>query len=444
ILDSFIRGIKTINEIMLYYSQVNQEEIRSKSTIYRYVKELIKFELVIEVGRRFYKNQVSSKTLYDRGAHIFIPMRNGLNIWPSEQGMEVAQTLGFMVKRHFDSKIPDLEAIKGLFTRFETILQNNQINLMEELVLKENVDEEARKTIKAIRSFEQCSEELFNELARVIWIVQNQGFESFLSELKACFYENEQNQGAGLRRITEEKKIQTESNYQDMITYNPKFYQFISDDLWRKMGSTYDHRAIMRLLKVPMTLKEIHEKHFETVLRRIEEDKTSGKGNYSKNGEIEIPKKKKENTVYGYLQDLKNWGLVVEAGRRITQGQSITQILYTRKAFYVATPNTYFDSDDWKRVVNVIGLAVQYLLKKKSYNQEKFYSLLTEIRKTQSKILYETYGEMTTESLPVDKIVSLGFFQNKVWLETLELIEWFFTLKNPKDLRNQFLDCFNP
>ncbi|MFX0094868.1 MAG: hypothetical protein ACFFBD_24240 [Candidatus Hodarchaeota archaeon] len=209
------------------------------------------------------------------------------------------------------------------------------------------------------------------------------------------------------------------------------------------MGSTYDYRAIMRLLKVPMTLKEIHKKHYETVLRRIEEDKAFAKGYYPKNGKITLPKKKKENTLYGYLQELKNWGLVVQAGRRITQGQSVAQILYVRKAFYVAIRNTYFDTDEWKRIVNVVGLAVQYLLQKKHFNQEKFYTLLTEIRKVQSNILHETYSEMSTDSLLMDMIVSLGFFQNRVWIETLELVEWFFTLKETKNLRDQFLDCFS-
>ncbi|MFX0094867.1 MAG: hypothetical protein ACFFBD_24235, partial [Candidatus Hodarchaeota archaeon] len=227
ILDSFNNGIMTIDEIRLYYSQINQEKKRSKSTIYRYLKELINFGLVIEVGRRFYQNQVSSKTLYDKGASIFIPVRYGLDIWFSEQGVEVANTLGFIVRKHFGNKKPDSDAIRTLFAKFETSLQNNQIELVEKLLLNENDHKGAREIIKEIRSLGKSSEEVLNEAAKIIWIIRDQGFTSFLSDLRECFQEGKNNNLSDSEGISDKNKHQNDSNYQDIITYYPKFYQFI-------------------------------------------------------------------------------------------------------------------------------------------------------------------------------------------------------------------------
>ena len=83
-------------------------------------------------------------------------------------------------------------------------------------------------------------------------------------------------------------------------------------------------------------------------------------------------KKKEKKTIYQYLTDLKKDGLIVEAGRRITAGRSVTEILYAKKGFYMRKRDTdkkLQENEDWKKLVNVIGLAVQHHLQKKGFDK---------------------------------------------------------------------------
>ncbi|MFX0093316.1 MAG: hypothetical protein ACFFBD_16290, partial [Candidatus Hodarchaeota archaeon] len=441
ILDSFNSTPMTIEEICSQYPEDNQGKKKSNSTIYRYLKDLVDIGLVIDSGRRMYPNQVSSKILYDLAASMFIPESYGVTVWPSERGDSVAQSLSFMIKRHFGNKTSDLNAIKNLFGKFESDLHNQLRRLMEELVLKEKTDKRAQETVKEIRSLGKDADGFFDGLTRVFWFIQKNGLNELLSKIRACFRDDQPNPLSNDQRVPSNSTGQIESqDYQDMITYSPKFSQYVSEEIWEKMVGTYYHRAIMLMLRTPMTLKEIHKKHYEAVLRKIEDDRLCGVFGHKKKIP---PKEKKENTIYGYLQDLKDWGLVVEAGRRITEGQSITQILYVRKAIYVSKRISYFDSEHWKKIVAVIGQAVQYLLQKESHNREKFYSLLTEIRKAQSGILDESYGATIANSLPVEMISTFSFEQHKILLHALELVEWLVKLEDRDELRSQFLNCFN-
>ncbi|MFX1252880.1 MAG: hypothetical protein ACFFCZ_14835 [Promethearchaeota archaeon] len=441
ILESFNTDPITIDEICSHYSQTNQEK-KSNSTIYRYLKDLVNNGLVIDAGRRMYPNQVSSKTLYDCAASMIVTEFDGFDNLPPDHADQVAKQLGLMVKRHFNNKIPNYAALKNVFTKFDSDLYHSFYILIEKLVLQEKTDEKARTIIKEIYDLGTEAQWFFEELAKVLWFLQKQNFNELRSKISACFRNGQENRLSNSESLSEKNIDQTESQYQDIITYYPRIYQYISDETWTKMRETYNHRAIMRMLRVPMTLKEIHKKHHEAVLKKIEEDSKSGKLDYAKMSKRKPPKEKKENTIYGYIQDLKKWGLVVEAGRRITEGKSITEILYVRKAIYVTSGISPFDSEIWKRIVHVIGQTVQYALQKKQYDPQKFYSLLTGIRKSQSSLLDEIYGEITAESLPIDMLSTFSFEQDTSLWNSVELIEWLVTLEEEEDLQTQLLNCF--
>ena len=85
-------GPLTIKELVEAYNQI-AEEPKSEMTIYRYVKELNKIDVVKEVGKRIKTGQSASETLYGRTAKIFWNLKDKGDYWKSEASKQTLDTL---------------------------------------------------------------------------------------------------------------------------------------------------------------------------------------------------------------------------------------------------------------------------------------------------------------------------------------------------------------
>ena len=85
-------GPLTIKELVEEYNQI-AEEPKSEMTIYRYVKELDKVDVVKEVGKRIKTGQSASETLYGRTAKIFWNLKDKEDYWKSEASKQTLDTL---------------------------------------------------------------------------------------------------------------------------------------------------------------------------------------------------------------------------------------------------------------------------------------------------------------------------------------------------------------
>ncbi|MCG3257569.1 MAG: hypothetical protein KAU62_15805 [Candidatus Heimdallarchaeota archaeon] len=85
-------GPLTIKELVEAYNQI-AEEPKSEMTIYRYVKELNKIDVVKEVGKRIKTGQSASETLYGRTAKIFWNLKDKEDYWKSEASKQTLDTL---------------------------------------------------------------------------------------------------------------------------------------------------------------------------------------------------------------------------------------------------------------------------------------------------------------------------------------------------------------
>ena len=100
-----------------------------------------------------------------------------------------------------------------------------------------------------------------------------------------------------------------ETKYQDYTNFTPEKLKFLDEDQ-EKLAD--DHLIIIRnLRKKEMTAKEIHDFYYE------EEKKTHSKS---------------LKTIYRYLKDLDDEGIVTITGHRIKEGSRVTEKLYGRTA----------------------------------------------------------------------------------------------------------------
>ncbi|MFX0061222.1 MAG: hypothetical protein ACFFC7_03480, partial [Candidatus Hermodarchaeota archaeon] len=228
-----------------------------------------------------------------------------------------------------------------------------------------------------------------------------------------------------------------ENSFQDIINYSPAPAQLIDEETWDKYHSDINYLTIIRMLTNPMTVNEIHQKHHDTALQIMKKSWFPQK----KSKRVKTPQRKKKTTIYRYLKELKEDGLVVEAGIRVKEGQSFNQILYSKTALYFCK-NRLKMPDNWNGIVKSLILALQYYLQKQSYDFEEFYRLLTEINKAIGQSYYNVLGKMSDNSLNDIMYEMFDSEQLGTFIDTLELVEWFITLENREKIRDQLLACF--
>ncbi|MHA1942212.1 MAG: hypothetical protein ACW97P_10900, partial [Candidatus Hodarchaeales archaeon] len=272
--------------------------------------------------------------------------------------------------------------------------------------------------------------------SRLFWIMNQPDIDSLYDKLKETFINNLVNsiEQKGIDGILNSEDARKGTS--DYVEYTPILYQPIKKEIWKKIKN-YNHRAILYLLRKPMTIQEIAENHHDAVLQKIKEDSTWGHKKID-----EIPQKKKKNTIYKYVQYMKEMGIIIEVGRRIKDGKALTEILYARKALYVSEEKSIqdCDSDEWNHIVDMIGLILQYHFRKKGFNREKLLPFVTELDHQKEIIKDPIYNEKI-EYPPSEILYGIDILYLHVLFDTLAYFEWYIT-NNRTQFKNQLTSCF--
>lgn len=438
IIEILLEGPLTIDEIHNEYNNKGNTQ-KSVSSIYRYLNDLLDEAILIQSGRVFQSPHASSKVLYDLAAEIIIPERPEINIWSSDNnGEKLALCIGTVLDKHFQHKTPSVRLLRDLFYQFETERYHGQKYALNELVENSRSDGDKKELIKTINSSDQeitaQSLELFS---LVHWIMQKKDLNCILEKLTSCYLYNHSSDDSHNFNNENHNYSSSDSFHSDYIEYSPILVQTLDEVTWETLVWNYNHRAILLLLRKPMTLNEIHKEHHNAVLARMEEDRKVGK----KIGKI--PRKKKKSTIYNYLQIMKDGGLIVEAGRRIRKGKALTEILYVRKALYVAKEMAIkdFKSDRWNKIIELVGLLLVHANAKRDYDHMKFLDLVTNMEKFKATLFTEEYVQMISNP-PTDVTAKFEFEQHNAFFEAVRLIEWFLSLEDKQVFHTQLLSCF--
>ncbi|MCG3218775.1 MAG: transcriptional repressor, partial [Candidatus Heimdallarchaeota archaeon] len=159
------------------------------------------------------------------------------------------------------------------------------------------------------------------------------------------------------------------------ITYEPKVLEIYSRDLIKLFKE--HHKIVWGIrdeekLKF-MTVKEIHE------LFKDEE------GKYSKS----------LKTVYRYVEKLKEAGIIVEAGRRVTKDSRFTEFLYSLKAeliFFEDPPEEerwWNKEETLKDYIDKLFPLIQSQVEEEKLDEEVFKKFLTQFNSLKATIIDE-------------------------------------------------------
>lgn len=417
-----------------------KRKVKSNITYYRFLQDLKKFDLVIEVGRQIHPKKTSAKILYNRTAKLFIPTGFGNEIWPSNLGFEVAKTLISIIdpnninnSNKISSLIDSLsniefEEIEILHTTLRNILSlESELTFNDNLFLLDTKD----------------SIQFWSLLRFLIWFISNNNYIKLIL-LQSFSSKNEKpNISKDSVRSIEEFKS---TNDRDLTNYQILPVLSTSDKVHRKYFTNRNYKAILQLLyrKTPKTLKEIAEKHQETVLYLIKKEKdwySSKKLDF----EIKIPKAKKLDTIYRYLTDLQEGGLVIEAGRRVTPGKSYTEILYSRTAvlyYYWGNELDFYNTESWKIIGNNLINSLEQLLKCQVIKKTSLLSIISEIERERTKTLHDCLESNIDNNILLESMDSFTDEQHVLFLESLSLLSWLEDIDIEK-LRLDILNCLN-
>ncbi|MHA1992617.1 MAG: hypothetical protein ACW981_14440 [Candidatus Hodarchaeales archaeon] len=435
-----------------------KEKKKSDTTIYRYIKELIKEGIIAEYGRRLRSDNVASKKIYGLAAKLFIPANEYIGVWKSEGATEVAKKAGNLIKHNFADKPPNAKKFSALLTNFE--LKNEELErsfldiLFEKQNLTNSFDDQNRKIIsdgyENIFNFNR--EEIFvffNLIRWIFWYLEGDYHNSFVKSLKN-FVSEQQIETDEKSESDEENVLRTRGSETDMISYKQPNVYFGNWDQLKLSHNSLDHAAIMDLLKenVPMTVKEIHSKHLDAIKQRIirVEDKCRRIGEECPIEYQKEPQEKVENTIYRYVKDLMDGNLVVEAGRRIDPDSPTTSILYSaiaKQFIFFEDTDEYWHNENWEKVIFTLSVGLALFLGKTNINTSKFHDIVTEIEKNKFNSFSDSLQKTGSKDIIGQFLKGLHYTELNACLKVIGLVEWLLNTENTNEIKAGILSCFN-
>ncbi|OLS24491.1 MAG: hypothetical protein HeimC3_19210 [Candidatus Heimdallarchaeota archaeon LC_3] len=457
IIEILMEGTKSAEEIYKLFPQT--EKKKSDITIYRYIKELIKEEIVAVYGRRLRSDNVASKKIYGLAAKLFIPANENLGVWLSERGSGVTKKVGYFLNHNFENKNPEPSALASLFHNFETKnqeLEKNFLNLFfndKKLknftnLLNVKQKESIENGLNAITHFNiQEIIVLFNLIRWIPWYIENDNYDGFLKNLASCF--KSQNNDLSATDTTMSEEEEQDQNTTDLINYIQKPIYFGTIDQIKYTWYSLHHAAIIDILKTnnPLTIKEIHSKHHTAVIERIGRihEKCTIIGEETPPEYFEDPQPKVENTIYRYIKELIDKKLVVEAGRRIDPDSPTTSILYTsvsKQFIFFEDIDEFWNFDEWDKVITSFGAVITLILQKTSFDSEKFKKIITKIEKEKFNSLRNSLQRTDNSEKISDFMKNLHYAELNASIKIVGLLEWLLNNDNIANIKEDILSCF--
>ena len=143
----------------------------------------------------------------------------------------------------------------------------------------------------------------------------------------------------------------TDENFRDVINFQEEGVLVIKDP--KRSGMVKDdnyYSVLWALREGPLTVKEISKRYKRYVNLKVEKMGLEGEEREKKITEM----CRSEKTIYRYLKDLLEAGLVAKAGQRVVLGKTITENLFSRTARIYLLEETregWWKSDEGKNIL---------------------------------------------------------------------------------------------
>jgi len=224
--------------------------------------------------------------------------------------------------------------------------------------------------------------------------------------------------------------------YQDIISFEQEGVMIIRNNKLKELF--YDEGLspiIWALRDKPLTVKEILEKYKQYVTISAEKMGLSGKKKDEKIAELE----RSEKTIYRYLKDLENAGLIAKAGQRVVIGKTATENLFARTARIFLLEDVkkgWWEAEDSKTILDRVTRVIGIDKGTDPPDAECLASLMNEIEDVKSGEIFRLLDEHYEE---ISKIILEGSFKENDKL--LGAINTIALLKNAEKYSKKLKEC---
>lgn len=425
--------IERYNEILASNNPGSDKKSVSKTdnTIYKYIKKLIEKELVIEYATQvdLTKSSTITKTLYALSATYFLPEINRYKLFSTDIGNLLSEIIGVFISKHYDDKFPDVGKFRNFLANIFKDADDKFINFFKSIEDKVSTPE-INKFDNALKILNKLNAKNYSRFFYLFDTITNylSVDKINLDEVKEFFNQKESQTLKDSSQIPEPK---IEDDKKKTIIKNDNFKQDlivpVPEEEWKKYFDKPVYHAILAMLRErPMTVQEIHSKHFE-YLESTYKKMVEMAEEYGKEAPTEKPTEISESSIYRHIKELQKAGFIAEAGRVFYPETKTSQILYARKGkvfIHYRHDEDMFESADGANLVNALAEYLKLYLNKSNCDLNNLKIQLTNLLKAQNKALLTVYSEITHDSIIVSTLQLKGN-ELDVVLATVTFFEFF-------------------
>ena len=225
-------------------------------------------------------------------------------------------------------------------------------------------------------------------------------------------------------------------DFQDIITFEQKGVEVIKDQKLIKIFYDEGYSPVLWALRdKPLTVKEILEKYNQNVAINVEKMGLKGTAKQKKIEETQ----RSEKTIYRYLKDLENLGLIAKAGQRVVIGKTATENLFWRTARIFLLEDVkkgWWESEEGAPIIDRAARVIGIDKGVKPPSTECLSKLMCKIEELMSSDIFRLLEEHYEE---ISQIILEGTFkENDMLLKALRTITF---LKNADKYTKELEDC---
>lgn len=466
----------TLDEITEKYSQLYEN--KSKPSINRYLKDFEEKGLVQIAGRVVKPDQKASEKLYSFSSHINYVDNQYANAWNDnkERAFELARKISVPLQYKFNTGF-NINIISELISNYENVKLNKSIDLLKDLISKitSQNNESLNKLLGDIFNLQNDEVIVFyNNLKFISWFLFDNHLEDFINDLKTA---------SSSDKITIDPVAECSDNKKEFLVEKDSEYMYMPNDFerkpiyfthfgnWIQFMMDIRYGSILNILQTnnhPLSISEIYKKFtsaFNTLQNKYlcyrptstkDVDKLNTKlSDYLTNAKekgltIDLESKEaellSESSIYRMVQDLKEAGLVVEAGLRVKNNAPKDQLLYTSIAktiiYFEDSDEFWLQEETWKKVSSLIQKILEYSFNKKIQDSEKFHKLFTSI--VTKRFNFFKYSLLEPESEEIVKFFfsSLNNTELNALMDALGTTAYFYNNESVIQTKHEMIDLF--
>lgn len=465
----------TLDEITDKYSQMYKN--KSKPSINRYLKDLEDKGLVQMGGREIKEDQKASEKLYTISSYIQYVDNQFTKAWHDDKtrGIELAKKVSYPLQEKFGNGF-NVEKMYDLLLNYEDTKLEKSQELLQDIVNKfdnEN-DETALKILQNLNNLQNNEVLVFYSNLRFIsWFLFDNNLDEFLKKLNESTAEEKIviEQGSKKHKSSKDLLIEKDSDYTYMLNdfkRDPLYFTHFTN--WLIMT---DIRldSVLKILQAndhPLALPEIYKKFttafnhlksdflcYETNSKEVEKLQAKFDDYIAKTKEDQVPidleskdaELLSESTIYRLIQDLKNAGLVVEAGLRVKENSPKDQLLYTSVAktiiYFEASDEFWLEEETWKKASSLIQQVLEIAFDKKILDSDKFHDIFTSIQKNRLDFFTKSLLNVNRSDIVNFFFSSLNNTELNALLDALGTVSYFNANDEILQTKKDLLDLFH-